>query len=370
MRLSVKRISAVVLMMAASFLVAGLLGEILIRVTIKDQIVLFPRYHSDVDYGPYRIRRFRPNSSFTHTSIDGEWRFDINNRGFRNDSDYEYEKPEATLRVLSLGDSHTAGYEVSQNATYSAVLEALLTDTGIDAEVLNTGISGFGTAEQLVFLQNEGLRYAPDIVVVGFYANDLQDNVKSGLYSLKDGRLHVEKTVHLPGVRIQNTLNNFAIIRWLSQNSYFFSFAFNAAYELAKTILTNSAKEDAITEYAIPVGDFTDYEYSLAKALVAEISRVCKENNIKLIIMDIPVPTDNYRIEPSITDELATSFAQNSDALIDSPSALSSLMDRNLPAHVEHGHRHMSRHSHRLMAEAIAVEISELLTIDETSKGP
>ena len=51
------------------------------------------------------------------------------------------------------------------------------------AEAINAGVSGFGTAEALAFLENEG-HYRPDVVVLGFYANDFEDNLKAGLFAL------------------------------------------------------------------------------------------------------------------------------------------------------------------------------------------
>jgi hypothetical protein len=62
-------------------------------------------------------------------------------------------------RILVLGDSMTEGYEVRQNATFAKVLEHRLRDKGIDAQVLNTGVSGFGNAEELMFLEHEGMKY-------------------------------------------------------------------------------------------------------------------------------------------------------------------------------------------------------------------
>src|SRR5438874_1371459 len=97
--------------------------------------------------------------------------------------------PTGTLRVLSLGDSHTQGYEVRQEATFSAVLERYLRSHGVRAEVLNAGVSGYSTAEELAFLENEGYRYQPDVVVVAFYANDFEDNLKADLFGLDKGRL-------------------------------------------------------------------------------------------------------------------------------------------------------------------------------------
>ena len=97
------------LALLAVVVVVGLgIGEILARVVFNNT-VLFPRYHSSVQYGEYTLRRIRPDMAFWHTSPDGSWQFQINARGFRDDDEYVYAKPPGTLRVLVLGDSADGG---------------------------------------------------------------------------------------------------------------------------------------------------------------------------------------------------------------------------------------------------------------------
>jgi hypothetical protein len=174
---------------ALSLTFALCLAEISVRLLMKDRITIFPRYHTDANYGEFTIRRLRPNTTFWHTSIDGTWKFTTNSKGFRNYQDFTYDKKLEGLRILSIGDSHTQGFEVRQEATFSAIIANYLTGHNIETEVINAGISGFSTAEALVFLENEGVRYSPDVVVLGFYANDFDDNIKSGLFGLEYGGL-------------------------------------------------------------------------------------------------------------------------------------------------------------------------------------
>ena len=135
------------LVVAVSTVVALAAGEVVVRALLKDQTVMFPRHHTDYRYGQYALRGIRANAEFRHSSIDGSWTFVTNSRGFRDRRDFDYAKPAGTLRVLSLGDSHTQGYEVRQEATFSAVLERALARRGLRAEVLNAGVSGYSTAE-------------------------------------------------------------------------------------------------------------------------------------------------------------------------------------------------------------------------------
>ncbi len=156
-------------------LVMLLVAEFSVRLLMGDQINMLPRYHTDAHYGEFTLRKLRPNSDFWHKTIDGSWRFVTNNRGFRSYHDYEYEKPVGQIRVLSLGDSHTQGYEVRQDHTFSAIVERYLQREGSDTEVLNTGISGFSTAEELIFLENEGIKYSeenPYLVDIDIIDND------------------------------------------------------------------------------------------------------------------------------------------------------------------------------------------------------
>ena len=175
----IRRAAVNALVAGAALAVALGACELAVRTVYKSANVLYPRYHTDYRYGPYTIRGIRPNSQFWHTSVDGPWKFVTNNRGFRDTRNFGYAKPAGALRVLVLGDSQTQGYEARQEATYSAALERYLARKGILAQVLNAGVSGFSTAEELVFLENEGYRYQPDVVVLGFYANDFEDNLRA-----------------------------------------------------------------------------------------------------------------------------------------------------------------------------------------------
>ena len=64
--------------LTASFVVFFFAAEIIVRSFYKQDAVLFPRYHTDVKYGEYILRRIRPNSEFWHTSQDGTWKFTTN----------------------------------------------------------------------------------------------------------------------------------------------------------------------------------------------------------------------------------------------------------------------------------------------------
>ena len=119
-----------------------------------------------------------------------------NDHGWR-DRERAFGKPVGALRVLALGDSNTFGPLVTQQATWTAVLESRLRDAGCRVEVLNMAYPGWGTDQQLEALRHEGPRYRPDVVILQFSTNDLTDNLrdpsqpwmKPFYYELEDGEL-------------------------------------------------------------------------------------------------------------------------------------------------------------------------------------
>lgn len=335
---------------AASLLAFGVVGEVVVRVLYGRDMVMFPRYHTRARYGEYQLRTVRPRSTFRHSSRDGAWEFVTNAQGFRDTRDFAYEKPAGTLRVLVLGDSHTQGYEARQDHTFSAVLERYLRQRGVRAEVLNTGVSGFSTAEELAFLENEGHRYQPDYVVLGLFANDYEDNRKAGLFGLDaGGRLTVLKKEHLPGVRAQDAIYAIPGVRWLGESSYLYSLAFNNVWALFKARLAR----DRTLEYAVAneaaVGE---PDVRLMGALLERMYRFCKERGIKLVVLDVPAVQEGRPFVSSADPALLPALGRNSDAWLDAGSTLSELAGA-VEIHVPHGHRHISEFTHLALGLAL-----------------
>lgn len=341
-------------LMVASTLLALAAGEGLVRSLYKDRAVMFPRYHTDYRYGQYTLRGIRPNAEFRHSSVDGTWTFVTNSRGFRDRREFGYDKPAGTLRVLSLGDSHTQGYEVRQEATFSTVLERYLAKRGVQAEVLNAGVSGFSTAEALAFLENEGHKFQPDVVVLGFYANDYEDNLKAGLFALDGDRLIARKFEHLPGVRIQNAIYAVPGAQWLGENSYLYSLAFNGAWAYFKSAL--AARANSQFEYAVATKKrHSDAEVALAVALLERMREFCQRQGIRLIVVDIPRPAGRGPTAPSLPPGLVPGIE------LVASGELVREFDGAAELHVAHGHNHISELTHALIGIELGRRIFALI---------
>ncbi|MEA1949263.1 MAG: SGNH/GDSL hydrolase family protein [Thermodesulfobacteriota bacterium] len=94
-----------------------------------------------------------------------------NSQGLR-DSEKRFAKPPGIRRIVVLGDSFMWGYGVENEEMFSAVLQDLLSGS----ETVNFGVNGYSTVQELVRLEIEGLRYEPDVTVLVFVWNDLEDN--------------------------------------------------------------------------------------------------------------------------------------------------------------------------------------------------
>jgi lysophospholipase L1-like esterase len=345
-----RKILAPLALVAASTLVALLIGEGAARLLFKEQTVMFPRYHTDYRYGEYTIRGIRPGASFRHSSVDGAWQFTTNGKGLRDAREFSYAKPAGVLRVLALGDSHTQGYEVRQEHTYSAALERYLTARGAKAEVLNAGVSGFSNAEALVYLENEGHKYQPDVVVLGFYANDYEDNLKAALFALQDGKLLERKREHVPGVRIQNVIYALPGVQWLGENSYLYSAAFNGVWNYFKQAMTAQAQGQV--EYAVAKkNEPSAQELALAAALVERMREFCEKRGIRFMVVDIPRTEGAWGFGESVPP---AGFGR---AELVRSRALLAPYEGAAQLHVPHGHRHISEFTHALIAAELGRRI-------------
>jgi len=101
----------------------------------------------------------------------------INSHGWR-DVDRPVEKPAGTRRILVLGDSFAEALQVPLEQSFTRQLEADVNEVEkTPVEVLNTGISGFGTAGEYLLLKRDGVKYDPDVVLLAFFpGNDVMNN--------------------------------------------------------------------------------------------------------------------------------------------------------------------------------------------------
>jgi hypothetical protein len=98
-----------------------------------------------------------------------------NSDGFR-DSEYPIPKPKDTIRIIGIGDSVMFGWKIPQEKNYLSLLEEKLNHSfpGKKWEVINTAVPGYNTVNEVSLLGEKGLKYKPDIVILGYAWNDME----------------------------------------------------------------------------------------------------------------------------------------------------------------------------------------------------
>jgi hypothetical protein len=142
------------------------------------------------DWSPTRGWTLKPNlrdAPFRGTLVNS------NARGIRGAQEIPYEKRPGLTRIVVLGDSFTFGEEVGDDETYAHRLQTLIPS----AEVLNLGVHGYGHDQMLLYLKEEGLKYHPDLVLLGFMPDDMERNVLTFRdyakphFAVREGRLEL-----------------------------------------------------------------------------------------------------------------------------------------------------------------------------------
>jgi lysophospholipase L1-like esterase len=83
-------------------------------------------------------------------------------------------RADARVKVLLLGDSVSCAERTPIEQTFPYLLErAFEASSGQTVEVINSGVSGYSTFQQLRYLQLRGLALEPDLVVLQFCLNDV-----------------------------------------------------------------------------------------------------------------------------------------------------------------------------------------------------
>ena len=121
----------------------------------------------------------RPYAEGWYTK-EGKAYIRINSNGLR-DFEHSLQKPPNTIRIALLGDSYAEALQVPvEQAFWSVMAEKLNQNSSLEGrrvEVINFGVSGYGTAQELITLQERVWQYHPDVVLLAITTNnDISDN--------------------------------------------------------------------------------------------------------------------------------------------------------------------------------------------------
>lgn len=136
---------------------------------------------ADLNYvkDPYLPFKQKPLSIVSGRSRTNEYNYVYkhNSLGFR-DVEHTIKKPEGVFRILGLGDSFTYGQGASFEETYLYRLEKMLNErrgSHPRVEIIKAGMRRYFPEIERMFLEYYGLKYQPDLILIGFVPNDVID---------------------------------------------------------------------------------------------------------------------------------------------------------------------------------------------------
>jgi hypothetical protein len=151
-------------------------GLVLVEIGLRITGYSYPEFYvSDAQRG-YSLR---PDMEGWYRK-EGEAYVHINSNGLR-DREHSKIKPANTFRIAVLGDSFVEALQVPFEDSFCHIVERQLRScpvmAGHDVEVINFGVSGYGTAQELITLRNQVWQYSPDLVLLAVTTNnDISDN--------------------------------------------------------------------------------------------------------------------------------------------------------------------------------------------------
>ncbi len=218
---------------------------------------------------PVLYWRLKPNQD-CFTKVDHK-PVHINSLGTRG-PEFSITKPANTIRILSLGDSKTFGWGMTEAEAYSALVEQHLQKylgSRKKVEVINAGVNAWSYPQMYNYLRVFGLTYQPDIVL-------LADANLWTQFSEQNSADFVKKFMWR--VRIKNFLRRFATYHYIVE------YQLQAFYEHTRQkFVPIDPKQDELfkeQQQKDPDAFFRDY-----------IERICSlslSNHIKPVLLFIP----------------------------------------------------------------------------------
>jgi lysophospholipase L1-like esterase len=257
--------------------------------------------------GSYSIK---PSYTFKHHQVL------INKYGLRN-RPITAQTASDTRRIIVLGDSYAFAVAMPNENTFPVILEKILSEHG-HYEVLNAGVPGYGTAQEMLFMNElTKNKVLADAYILMISVNDILDNLRVSEYG------SAEKSPAQPGfeLRPDGTLKRTHDPQ-KEYSSNFIPEPTSRFYtvEVVRTRLTmllqtmprfvNVLHRFGIQQkiprmpsliYGWYVDETTEPGVPLMKALIKEIREEAYRNNAVLLVSVIPSP---FQVYPDVYDHM------------------------------------------------------------------
>ncbi len=298
----------------------------------EDLFYGFVQYDQELGWAP------RPN--FSQQDAAHRPVITLNSRGARCLRDIPHERSAGRKRIVAVGDSFTFGFGSADDEIWPALLERELQN----CEVVNLGVVGYGGDQQALFLEREGIRYLPDVVLVGFYEDDADRNLAAfrdfakPQFVLERGEL---KLTHVPVPSPQEVL---AGQTYRPPASYALDYFERRWRRRTVEFGSNNAHLQTRRE-------------DLARALLARMSKTAEGSGAKMLVVFIPLDVDHIFTEGNLPAEMSQWATEDGYAFLDlAPAFLDAMQKKGRSPYSGH----FNRLGHFLAAEAIRGKLTAL----------
>jgi hypothetical protein len=222
--------------------------------------------------------------------------------------DVDYAKRPGVCRVAIVGDSMMAAIATEEDKTLVRRLAERLDNSATDAryEVLNFGVSGSSTGQELVLYREVVRKYHPDVVVCAFcVTNDFGDNC-SRLTSNR-GRIYFELDADDQLVQVPLLPGRAALTSWLNRYSRFYVWqkdvtqrAINNVRGQAIQLAARAGHETATVDsgglgiFCTEPDDTLQYAWRLTEKLLAALKAEVDTDGADFLIAAIPAGLQIY----------------------------------------------------------------------------
>lgn len=202
------------------------------------------------------------------------------------DGEHSLQKPEGSFRILLLGDSFMEALQVAYEESLPSLLGTALTErVGRTVEVVNAGTSGWGTDDEVAYLDRYGRRFHPDLVLVAMTLhNDVSDNLAFEHHELRDGRI-VPRPPQEPGAFEWAFIRTRDFIATRSQ-LYAIYRRFKASRRAHEAALLNDHVAALVQDRDDPR---TELGWEVTRQLLERAQRIAEGEGAKLAVFTIPL---------------------------------------------------------------------------------
>jgi GDSL-like Lipase/Acylhydrolase family len=216
----------------------------------------------------------------------------LGHRGRQHDG----QKATGKKRVMFLGDSFTEGSQVNEGDLFTAQIE----ESNPLFEVINTGVGGYGTVQEYIYLTKKGLLLRPDTVVLMVYANDLDENClpqypgtgPRPYAKWNDGSLQIIESLDWKEFEKYGLPLPFQ--QWLHTNSYVYYFLDTRVYKRIRGKSLQAEWEKSLKELDEQDARHADgcRKMEIFSGIVRKLSTAVHGAGAKLVIIAIPTRAD------------------------------------------------------------------------------